>query len=187
MNVVAFHLTSFRQTLLKDGCVSRHTDRCPTGRPCGGVKHGNRTGLCVFAKLSLGNGFTNELTTKFGKCDETSPCEDSSKKKFTLELTTDQWGSETSFLVKRRNANGKFKTNVFSGNNFESSTDYTLAKCLPQSGCYKLIVRDSASDGICCETGNGSFQGYWKGDEVPNKNAQFLNGNKSVSTPFGNC
>jgi hypothetical protein len=96
----------------------------------------------------LGNGFTYELTTKFGKCEETVPFADSSEKKFTLELTTDEWGGETSFLVKRRNANGKFKTKVFTGNKFACSTDCTRTKCLSQSGCYKLIVKDSASDGV---------------------------------------
>ena len=152
-------------------------------------------------KLSLGDGFTNKLETKFGQCDETptpstpptaptptppTGCS-SGNKKFKLKLTTDNNGSETSFKVMQRRPNGNFNKKVFAGNNFDSATDYIRSKCLKKNKCYRLVMYDSAGDGICCDFGQGSFQGYWKGVAVPNQNAQFTSGSFARSQPFGKC
>merc|ERR1711971_210698 len=57
------------------------------------------------------------------------PCEDSRKKRFKINLTTDGKGAETSFVVKKRK-NGVFKRTVFKGQGFDDNSDYILSKCL---------------------------------------------------------
>lgn len=123
----------------------------------------------------------------FGDCSAPTPCANENKRRFKLELTTDNQGSETSFKVMQKRPNGKFNRKVFAGSNFDSSADYTRSKCLPQQNCYRLVVYDSAGDGICCEFGEGSFQGYWDGVAVPNLSAQFTSGSVARSRTFGNC
>mmetsp|Transcript_10860 Transcript_10860/g.16413 ORF Transcript_10860/g.16413 Transcript_10860/m.16413 type:complete len:743 (-) Transcript_10860:421-2649(-) len=117
-------------------------------------------------KLELGDGFATEKSVKFGKCDETSPCPNARDRRFRLELTTDNYGNEISFKVMQRKANGKFKRQVFAGANFDSNSDYIRSKCLNKNKCYKLIVMDQHGDGICCGYGEGSYQGYWKGNAL---------------------
>jgi len=114
------------------------------------------------------------------------PCEDSTKKRFKIDLTTDGKGAETTFVVKKRK-NGVFKRRVFKGQDFGDNSDYTLSKCLKKRRCYRLEVRDSAADGICCQYGSGSFQGYWNGQMVPNVDPVFDSGRKSLSQSFGRC
>ncbi len=115
-------------------------------------------------KLSMPNdGFAYAMTTKFGLCDETVPCQYTWQSRVNVYIKTDNYGSETSFKVMMRRPNGAFSRKVFAGNNFASASEYDRSKCLRKSKCYKLIVYDSADDGICCEFGEGSFQASWKG------------------------
>ncbi|EIO3979197.1 endonuclease [Vibrio vulnificus] len=69
----------------------------------------------------------------------------------TLSLTTDQYASETSWLLK--NSSG---TTLFSGSGYENSTTYTQEMCL-SDGQYTFEILDSYGDGICCGVGNGSY------------------------------
>jgi hypothetical protein len=114
-------------------------------------------------KLSMPNdGFTYTMTTKFGQCDETVPCA-ATKSRVNVYIKTDNYGSETSFKVMMKRANGKFNRKVFAGSGFSSTSEYDRSKCLAKNQCYKLIVFDSVGDGMCCEYGEGSFQAAWKG------------------------
>ena len=133
--------------------------------------------------LELGNGFQYAKSVKFGKCDD-DECVDDSFHKFRLELTTDDFGDETSFKVMRRR-NGRFNKKVFSGSGYESSTDYTEVKCLKKNGCYKLVILDSHGDGLCCDYGAGSYKAYWKDTSISHP-PQFNDGMKSISK-FGKC
>jgi len=69
----------------------------------------------------------------------------------TLSLTTDQYASETSWLLK--NSSG---TTLFSGSGYENSTTYNQEMCL-SDGQYTFEILDSYGDGICCGVGNGSY------------------------------
>ena len=114
------------------------------------------------------------------------PCQNLSKKRFKIDLTTDGNGAETTLVVKRR-VKGKFNKRVWRTDGFGDNSDYTVSKCLKKNKCYRLEVRDSGADGICCEHGNGSFQGYWNRKAVPNVDSSFTNGNISRSRTFGRC
>ena len=122
-----------------------------------------------------------------GDCSTPTPCANGNKRRFKLELTSDDQGSETSFQVMQKRPNGIFNRNAFAEDNFDSSIDYTRSKCLLRKHCYRLVVYDSVGDGICCEAGEGSFQGYWDGVAVPNQNAQFTSGSVTRSQNFGKC
>ena len=73
----------------------------------------------------------------------------------TFSLTFDDYPEETRWIVKNIGTGAK----VAEGKNYDESyigetIDETI--CLPD-GCYKLVVRDSYGDGICCSYGEGTF------------------------------
>lgn len=70
----------------------------------------------------------------------------------TLTLTTDNYGSETSWQVT--NSAG---TVVESGNGYGNNTTYTFNWTLPADN-YTFTINDSYGDGICCSFGNGSYE-----------------------------
>jgi hypothetical protein len=79
---------------------------------------------------------------------------------FVLELTTDNYGSETSWMLKK--ADG---TLVSNGNGYSSNTNYNLPTCV-DDGCYEFSITDSYGDGICCSYGSGSYTLKLNGAEV---------------------
>jgi hypothetical protein len=68
----------------------------------------------------------------------------------TFALTTDQYGSETTWTIKEGN------TTVASGSGYGANQSYTETACLP-NGDYIFTINDSYGDGICCQYGNGSY------------------------------
>lgn len=71
----------------------------------------------------------------------------------TLLLTTDRYGSETTFKFKA--SNGRI---IASGGPYtNSSQTYTIKLPVPSNGCYRVEVYDSGGDGINSGYGNGHF------------------------------
>ncbi|MBL4593640.1 MAG: T9SS type A sorting domain-containing protein, partial [Flavobacteriales bacterium] len=73
----------------------------------------------------------------------------------TLNLTTDNYGTETSWAV--RNLAGNI---VIQGGGYQNVTGgelITESLCLIDS-CFTFILYDSFGDGFCCAFGNGEFQ-----------------------------
>ena len=79
---------------------------------------------------------------------------------FTMDLLTDNYGSETSWTLT--DANG---ATVMSGSGYGNNTSYTATEQLCY-GCYTLTVNDSYGDGICCSFGNGSYSFTVNGEVV---------------------
>ena len=72
---------------------------------------------------------------------------------FTLELVLDDYGSETTWEIRR------LGTVVYAGGPYQDNQDgqvITIPMCL-EEGCYILEVEDDYGDGMCCEYGEGSF------------------------------
>lgn len=72
---------------------------------------------------------------------------------FTFELVLDDYGSETTWEIRR------LGNVVYSGGPYEDGLDgtvITIPLCL-EAGCYILQVDDSWGDGMCCDFGEGSF------------------------------
>ena len=69
----------------------------------------------------------------------------------TLNLTTDNYGSETSWLLRDSS-----NATLYSGSGYSNNTSYTEEFCLAD-GTYTFTINDSYGDGICCSFGNGSY------------------------------
>ena len=69
----------------------------------------------------------------------------------SLSLTTDNYGSETSWTLK--NSAG---TTVASGSGYSNNSTYNETFTLAE-GDYTFTINDSYGDGICCSYGNGSY------------------------------
>ncbi|MBH0038732.1 endonuclease [Pseudoalteromonas sp. SWN166] len=68
-----------------------------------------------------------------------------------LTLSTDNYGSETSWAVNNNQGSA-----VANGSGYASNTQYDEQICLTD-GTYTLVINDSYGDGMCCSTGNGSY------------------------------
>lgn len=76
---------------------------------------------------------------------------------YTLELTLDDYGSETTWEL--RNAANQV---VYEGGPYSDGADQTVEEidmCIAE-GCYTFIIYDSWGDGICCDWGDGSYTLY---------------------------
>ncbi|MGB0495289.1 MAG: endonuclease [Kangiellaceae bacterium] len=69
----------------------------------------------------------------------------------TLDLLTDNYGYETSWII-----NDLAQTEIDSGSNLTSNTNYQKTNCLVE-GDYIFVINDSYGDGICCGYGSGSY------------------------------
>lgn len=69
----------------------------------------------------------------------------------TLNLTTDNYGYETSWSLTDSN-----QTTVGSASNLSNTTSYQEVYCLAD-GDYTFVINDSYGDGICCSYGAGSY------------------------------
>ncbi len=69
----------------------------------------------------------------------------------TLSITTDNYGSETTWTIK--NASG---TTVASGSGYGNNSTYNPTISLVD-GNYTFTINDAYGDGICCSYGNGSY------------------------------
>ncbi|PLX00090.1 MAG: hypothetical protein C0594_16135 [Marinilabiliales bacterium] len=69
-----------------------------------------------------------------------------------LSLTTDDYGSETSWQI----TDDATSEIVIAGSGYGNTTTYTESVCLGE-GCYTFTIFDAYSDGICCGYGNGSY------------------------------
>ena len=71
----------------------------------------------------------------------------------TVSITTDQYGSETSWTIKD-NSDG---STVASGSGYGNNSSYTENVTLDADGNYTFTITDDYGDGICCSYGNGSY------------------------------
>ena len=75
---------------------------------------------------------------------------------FTFVLTLDDYGSETTWTIKR------LGTVIYEGGPYEDDLNgeqIVIDMCL-EEGCYIVTMNDSYGDGLCCEYGEGSWVVY---------------------------
>ena len=77
-------------------------------------------------------------------------------------MTSDNDRTQTSFkiFVQER---GLFRRAVFTKEYSSVVTNDETDKCLFKSYCFKLVVYDSAGDGL---QGHGSYEAYWNGKNL---------------------
>ena len=88
-------------------------------------------------------------------CDDPTDPEGCEGYEIILEINFDDYPEETSWKLKNLDT-GELEA---SGGNYPyeaAGTTIQEAICLGD-GCYKLVVKDSYGDGICCDYGDGSF------------------------------
>jgi hypothetical protein len=108
----------------------------------------------------------------------------------TVKITTDQYGSETTWDIKSSSG-----TQIFSGGPYADgsvSLQTPVTTTLSQDVCYTFTIYDSYGDGICCSYGQGSYlvedgNGYTLasgGQFSDEEAAQFRT---EISTPSWDC
>lgn len=112
---------------------------------------------------NTGGGYTGGGNTS-GTCTTTE-----------INLTTDNYGTETSWNIT--NSSG---TEVASGNGYSSNQAVTENLCL-EADNYTFTINDSYGDGICCSYGNGSYSVVVNGGVEVASGDQFTS---SESTDF---
>jgi len=67
---------------------------------------------------------------------------------------------QNKYIVKRRNASGKFKQTILNVKNTDLTNDAlnVQAKCVPNNSCYRFQLSDSGGNGLCCEEGKGYYR-----------------------------
>ena len=118
-------------------------------------------------EVSLPNGQPDEYPDNNTKSKNFYKSQVITFQNLILELKTDNFGGETSWDLL--NSLGEI---VYTGNNYDDNTLYTINWELNTNDCYSFIIYDSAGNGICCESGAG----YYK---VKNENelVYFVGGN----------
>lgn len=78
----------------------------------------------------------------------------------SFQLTTDNYGAETSWQLTDSN-----NQTAYSGGGYSSNSNYSEQWCLVD-GSYTFTINDSYGDGICCGQGNGSYRLSMNGSDV---------------------
>lgn len=73
-------------------------------------------------------------------------------------ITTDLFGSETSWKIHDNNTN--FAYALISNGTYPDDTiaTYIDTICIPKNTCVTFSINDSTNDGLCCDYGEGSYQ-----------------------------
>ena len=115
----------------------------------------------------------------------------------TVKITTDQYGSETTWKIRKGNnavvaggSGGPYTDQSAVGEYAQADVTVTL----PATDCYKFVVSDGYGDGMCCDYGNGSYQvldgsgnvllqgGSFGSEETKKMNAQFVGIEEAINT-----
>lgn len=70
-----------------------------------------------------------------------------------LILNTDAFGYETSWTLTNQNG-----TVLYNGSGYGGNQMYFATFNLTEAGCYTFTINDTQGDGICCTSGNGSYE-----------------------------
>jgi len=95
-----------------------------------------------------------------GLCESLLSCSLCAKSEVKVEITTDNYGAETSFDIKDNSGD-----NIMEGGDYGSATTYAESTCVG-GGSYTFTINDSYGDGICCAYGSGSYSVKVNDEEV---------------------
>merc|ERR1711935_232088 len=114
----------------------------------------------------------------------------SGQAKMVLTVTADGKSKKQNiFIVKKRNANNKFKIQEWKKKKFPNNEVKVYETCMDASGCYKTFMKDKGKNGMCCNNGQGgyavTFDGVTIMDTLADSSSEF--GKLSKSAKFGDC
>merc|ERR1712176_1426425 len=110
-------------------------------------------GCASDASCDDGNPCTVDTCTD-GVCSNVQDCSNCGGVNSLLELTTDNYASETDWNIK--NSSQEEKYSGTRSEYSEKNTLYTIDMCLDPD-VYTFTITDSYGDGICCSYGNGGY------------------------------
>lgn len=103
--------------------------------------------LAVRAVSGNGNKGRRSIAEKYIH----TPCENN----ITIQLHFDNYPEETSWAILDQNGDVIGSGGPYINQLINSTLE--VEECLP-SGCYSFIIYDAYGDGMCCQSGNGSYQ-----------------------------
>lgn len=126
----------------------------------GNISFGQTTTIALNPlTLSPGNHIIEVVLTSVNGGPDQEPTNNNATESFTIiqgedvliNLTTDDYGDETSIYVFDNASN-----QLFTQSGFGDNQSYQISLCLAP-GCYQFVITDDYFDGICCSYGNGSY------------------------------
>lgn len=114
--------------------------------------------------------------------DDGFNCE-SYEDEFMVEILTDDYGDETSWIMKKRNSAGRFKTYLDGGMEEEYQDNFLHREkyCIPKNKCYKFMMFDAHGDGL---EGKGYYKLVLNGKAI---HVSTFDDKRNEKTRFGNC
>lgn len=107
----------------------------------------------------------------------------------SVSLTTDMYGSETTWQVKDVSTNtvlasgGPYSNLSNSGTTVQSIPDITV----DGTGCYVFTINDSYGDGICCSYGSGSYSVSYDGNVMGSGGNAFSKASHILNPSSSSC
>lgn len=105
---------------------------------------------------------------------------------FQIHLQKDNSRPRLKFVVKGQDKNGSFKKRIAKGK-LKQPNQYVIREiCVPRDQCVRLILRDRANDGLCCDHGIGFYKIIQRGNnQVIASNVMKEKKRKRIK--FGSC
>ena len=81
-----------------------------------------------------------------------------------VEITTDKFGHETSWVLTDVNRNREIAS--VPEDTYGANEEVSQELCGLESGKYKFIIRDKYGDGMCCGNGKGRYRVFLNGQQI---------------------
>ena len=156
-------------------CDDDEVDGCTDSTACNYNTAATDDGTCTYA--TAGCDYCS------GATDGTGTVVSGSGVTFTLDITSDNFASETSWeVVDDDGGESTWSTSLTAeGQGNLSTGSYT--QCFPATGSYTFTISDSYGDGICCGQGSGSYTFTVDGTQL-GTGGEFTT-SESISIDFG--
>ena len=87
---------------------------------------------------------------------------------FKINLKTDAYGYETKWAFRNKKTNAIIEKGI---ERYENNKAYEFpgpddAYCLPRGECYIFQITDLYGDGLCCNYGQGKYEGFLDGKSI---------------------
>ncbi len=106
----------------------------------------------ITASISLPNGIPDEFSNNNSTVSEVIKTPEYNTNTVELELITDDFGNETTWIFEDENGNI-----IDQGGPYDDNVTINEILNVNDNTCYTFTINDSYGDGICCGYGNGSY------------------------------
>ena len=102
-----------------------------------------------------------------------------------VTINTDNYPNESKWYLIDQTGNGFISSSL---NMNSSNSQVTWVFCIPSTNCYSFVITDSYGDGICCNSGNGSYFVNFDGVQVVNGGSfNFIEETCNLGSCVQNC